>query len=152
MDYPKTWPKPNPLKPDSLQSRITEAQKTDLFNRRITTRQLAKDLGVHEKYLSYKFAFKTEIIDKKPLIETRKLYKLEIAVQVLQGLHTIQQAADIAYVSYNTMQRCVQKAKLAKPELVEAYAAVVLSQKQQTIQKARSARTSSAAETLGDRL
>lgn len=140
MDYPKFWPKANPLKPESLQSRISEQQKRDLFNRRITTRALAKALGVHEKYLSYKFYAKSQIVDKKPLIETRKLYKLEVAVQVLEGKYSMQQAADIAFVSYNTMQRCVQKAKKLAPGLIAPYAAIVLLQKQISIKKARDAR------------
>lgn len=140
MLYPAFWPKPNPQKPGSLQTRITEQQKIDLFNRNITTRELARDLGVHEKYLSFRFYTKQEITDKKPLIETRKLYKLEIAVMVLKGTYGVQEAADLAYVSYNTMQRCVQKAKLVHPELVETYKTVVLLQKQLTIKKARDAR------------
>lgn len=140
MHYPPFWPKPNSHKPDSLQSRITEQQKRDLFNRRITTRQLAKVLGVHEKYLSFKFFTKLEITDKTPLIEARKLYKLEIAIQVLKGQHSVQQAANIAYVSYNTMQRCVAKAKIHAPELIQPYIAIVLAQRQIAMKAARDAR------------
>jgi transposase-like protein len=140
MDYPSFWPKANPRKPDSLQSRITEQQKRDLYSRVVTTRELAKTLGVHEKYLSFKFYSKVEVVDKKPLIEARKAYKLEIATQVMQGKYSIQQAADTAYVSYNTMQRCVQKAKELHPELLETYAAAILLQKQLTVKYARESR------------
>ena len=149
MQYPSFWPKADSHKPGSLQSRITEQQKRDLFNRRITTRKLAKLLGVHETYLSYKFFTKVEIVDKRPLIEGRKLYKLEIAIQVLKGVHTIQEAADIAYVSYNTMQRCLQKAKKHAPELIQGYIAIVLAQKQLTIKRARDARKLSTTTTEG---
>jgi hypothetical protein len=142
MQYPSFWPKPNIHKPGSLQSRITEQQKMDLFNRIITTRALARQLGVHETYLSYKFFTKIQIIDKRPMIEGRKLFKLEIAIDVLKGKHTIQEAANIAFVSYNTMQRFLQKAKKRRPELIQGYVAIVLAQKQLTIQKARDARKS----------
>ena len=140
MQYPSFWPKADSHKPGSLQSRITEQQKRDLFNRRITTRALAKLLGVHETYLSYKFFTKVDIVDKRPIIEVRKLYKLEIAIKVLKGEYTIQEAANVAYVSYNTMQRFLTKAKKHAPELIQGYVAIVLAQKILTIKKARDAR------------
>jgi hypothetical protein len=121
MTYPTHWPRFNSLKPKSLQSRITEQQKHDLFERRITTRDLAKLLDVHERYLSFKYAGKQEVINKKPLIEARKAYKIEIAKQVLEGKYSIVQAANVANVSYNTMQRFLQKAKLVYPDLANAY-------------------------------
>lgn len=141
MNYPSFWPKPNADKPDSLQTRITEKQKEDLYNRRITTRKLAEDLDVHETYLSYMFYSKAEVTDKKPLIEARKLFKLEIACQVLRGAYNIQQAADTAFVSYNTMHRAVERAKLQSPTLAAAYLQVVDNQRQLSIKKARIARS-----------
>lgn len=144
MQYPSSWPKPNNDKPEYLQSRISEQQKHELFNRIVTTRDLAKLLNVHEKYLSNRFPSKVVITDKKPLTQARMLYKLEVARQVLRGLYSIQQAANVAHVSYNTMQRCVQKAKQVSPELVKPYIAIVLAQKQQTIKRARDARKPSA--------
>lgn len=141
MSYPSFWPKADPLKPELLQSRITEQQKEDLYSRKVTTRELAKLLEVHETYLSYRFPFKLPVVDKKPLIEARKAFKLEIAVQVLKGRYSIQQAADAAYVSYNTMQRFVQKAKLAHPELLAGYAESVLQLKQTAMQSARDSKT-----------
>lgn len=146
MQYPTFWPKHDPRKPDSLQSRISEHQKQDLFNRRVTTRALAKVLGVHEKYLSYKFYTKVKVIDKKPLTDARKLYKLEIGIQVLEGKYSIQEAANVAYVSYNTMQRFVMKAKAHAPHLIAPYVAVVLAQKQLAIKRARDARKPSTTE------
>lgn len=112
MTYPSHWPRPNPRKTNSLQTRISEQQKHDLFERRITTRDLAKLLDVHEQYLSYMFPGKERIIDKKPLIEARKAYKLEIAKQVIEGRYSVGQAAKVANVSYNTMKRFITRAKV----------------------------------------
>lgn len=108
MKYPEHWPKPN-KRPKALASRITEEQKEKLYNRQITTRDLAKELDVHEQYLSYMFPGKVAVINKKPLIEARKLYKLDLARQVKEGKYTITQAAAMAYTSYNTMRRFVKK-------------------------------------------
>lgn len=141
MDYPSFWPKANPKKPEALQSRITEQQKRDLYHRQVTTRELAKILNVHEKWLSRLYCTKEPITDKRPLIEARKLFKLEIAAQVLKGDYSMQQGADKAFVSYNTMQRYVQKAKEKHPELVEVYAKVVQRQRQLTVKIARLAHT-----------
>lgn len=110
--YPKTWPRPIKTKPKSLQTRITEQQKLDLYNRVITTRDLAKQLDVHERYLSYSFPRKVPVINKKPLIEARKAFKLEMGKQVLSGKYTVTQAAEVANVAYNTMRRFVEKARL----------------------------------------
>lgn len=109
MNYPSHWPKPNPKRTTALASRITEEQKRQLYHREITTRDLAKVLGVHEEYLSYMYPGKVPIIDKKPLIEARKLYKLEMAKLVIEGKHTTMEAAMIAHVSYNTMRRFIKK-------------------------------------------
>lgn len=114
--YPSHWPRPNKTRPTALQTRITEQQKEDLYHRRITTRDLAKQLNVHERYLSYMLPGKVPIIDKKPLIEARKAFKLEMGKQVIQGKYTIRQAADASNVTYNTMRRFVEKAKLAIKE------------------------------------
>lgn len=109
--YPNHWPKPDPKMPHLVQTRITEGQKRDLYRRLVTTRALAKELGVHEKYLSHLFPGKVKVINKKLLIEARKLFKLEVAKKVLRGDMTVAQAAREAYVSHNTMKRFVDKAK-----------------------------------------
>ena len=119
--YPDTWPKPNPKRPKTLASRITEQQKIDLYARRITTRELARLYETNEKYVSALFPGKEPIYDKKPLAEARKAYKLAIAKEVLEGKYTIRQAADIAYVCYNTMLRFVAKAKLLHPDLAAKF-------------------------------
>lgn len=109
--WPTDWPRPNPKKPMAVQTRITDEQKRDLYNRKITTRDLAKVLGIHERYCSALFPHKVQLRDRKVLMEARKAYKLEIANQVIQGKYTITEAAKVAFVSYNTMQRFVTKAK-----------------------------------------
>ena len=115
--YPDEWPKPNPFKPLALASRITETQKEDLYQRRVSTRDLAQALNVHEKYLSDQFPGKIPTPKKRELINARKAYRMSLARGVLEGRYTVKRAAEIAYVSYNTMQRIFKKAKLEHPEL-----------------------------------
>jgi len=67
------------------------------------------------------FSGKQEVFNKKPLVEARKAYKIEIGKLILEGKYSIVQASAVANVSYNTMQRFLQKAKLAYPELAKLY-------------------------------
>ena len=138
--YPKSWPKPNPRKPDVLQTRITEEQKRDLYSRRVTTRDLAKALNVHEKHLSYAFPGKEPIVDKRPLIEARKEFKLSVAKEILEGLISIENASLKCYVSYTTMLRYLNKAKLKYPELLPIYEKSLLIQRQLSLKYARKAK------------
>ena len=110
--YPVHWPRPYKHKPTALASRITEQQKLDLYHRRVTTRDLAKILGVHERYMSQVFSGKIPVTDKKPLIEARKLFKLAVAEQIIAGKYTITEASKVANVSYNTMRRFLERAKV----------------------------------------
>ena len=109
--YPSHWPRPDRQRPTTLASRITEQQKLALYNRVITTRHLAAVLNVHERYLSALFSSKVPIIDKKPLIEARKAFKLEIAKQVNEGKYTTKEGAKVANVTYKTMRRFMERAK-----------------------------------------
>ena len=120
-DYPKSWPKPNPSRPLALRSRITEEQKHQLYNREITTRQLAEHLDVAEKYLSSTFPGKVPVIKKKERTDARKLILLDLAKNVLLGGYTIGQAAAIGHVSYSTMRRAFKQMKRSHPQLAEAY-------------------------------
>lgn len=113
-NYPDHWPKPNRKKPTLIQSRVTEQQKLDLYNRRLTTRDLAKALDVHETYLSALFPGKVAIIDKKPLIEARRAYNLEMAKLAISGRYTVKEAAAIAFTTVKTMRRFVKKIKEVK--------------------------------------
>lgn len=137
--YPKTWPKANPYKPKLIQSRITEAQKNALYHREISTRELAKQLNTHEKYLSTLFPGKEPIRSKKDLIKARAAYRLTLAKQVLEGKYTIKEASDIAYVSYSTMQRVFTRAKSMYPELLAAYKLTLKQIRQESAQEARAA-------------
>lgn len=124
--YPDSWPKADPARPTSLQSRITEQQKRDLYSRKITTRDLAKELDVHEKWLSIKFPGKCPPNSEqaKELAKARKEFKLAVGVEVLEGKYTIREASVVASVSWNTMFRFVKQAKELRPDLVEKYAEI----------------------------
>lgn len=113
-NYPDHWPKPDRKQPKLIQSRVTEQQKLDLYNRNLTTRDLAKLLGVHETYLSSLFPGKVPIIDKKPLIEARRAYNTEMAALVLSGRYTAKEAATIAHTTVKTMRRFMKKVELAR--------------------------------------
>lgn len=78
-------------------------------------------MNVHEKYLSDQFPGKIPIPKKRELINARKAYRLSLAKGVLEGRHTVKKAAEIAYVSYNTMQRIFKVAKALNPELAEKW-------------------------------
>lgn len=140
MTYPNEWPKPNPLRPTSLRTRITEQQKEDLYLRKITTRKLAKQLNVAEKYLSVMYSGKEPIYNKRPLIEARREFRAELAKKILEGQYTTAQAADIACVSMNTMYRALHKAKANYPNLVEQFEKRLTEVRKVTVKKARDVR------------
>jgi len=142
LKYPESWPRPDAKQPTLLQSRITEEQKLSLYNRNISTRELASVLGCHETYLSGLFPGKVPLANRKELLATRKTYKLSVAREILLGKYTIAEAAELAFTSYNTMHRCLAKAKEAYPELVEGYAKIVKANRQETAQAARDVRSS----------
>lgn len=112
--YPTFWPKPIQIKPKILQSRITEQQKLDLYNRVRTTRELALELGVHEAYLSKMFPTKitplrreiSEHLEKKRGI--RRIFRELWGRKVLKGQVSYAQASDIVSVSERTMRRIVK--------------------------------------------
>lgn len=109
--YPDFWPQPDAQHPEYLQSRITEEQKQQLYNREITTRALAKELGVTEKYLSFLFHSKRPIPDKKQLVKVRKEFQMSVAAQVVAQNLSIKKASQMAHTSYSTMLRRVRVAK-----------------------------------------
>jgi hypothetical protein len=113
--YPDAWPKPNPKKPLSLVTRITEQQKRNLYNRLVTTRELAKNLEVHEAYLSAIFPGKVkpvaqqikEGMHKKRAI--RLVFRRLLARQVLKGEISLNAATARANVSERTMRRILKQ-------------------------------------------
>ena len=142
MNYPTEWPKPDPLRPSSLRTRITEQQKEDLYLRKTTTRDLAKMLNVAEKYLSVMYPGKEPIYNKRPLIEARREFRVEVAKKILEGQYTTSQAADIACVSVNTMYRALHKAKIGYPSLAEQFGKRLTEIRKVTVKKARDVRKS----------
>ena len=113
--YPSTWPKANG-NPHKLVSRITEQQKLDLYNRRVTTRALALTLNVREAYLSSLFPGKVSTTerprrtgrDKSALLAARRGFRREVAGRVLKQEFSIKAAAEFANTSYRTMARVVK--------------------------------------------
>lgn len=115
IPYPSSWPKPTDRR-FTLVCRITEQQKLDLYNRRITTRALAITLGVREAYLSTIFPGKIPSTKpakrpnraKRDLILARKAFRAEQARAVLSGKMTIAEAAKVANTGYRNMARVVK--------------------------------------------
>lgn len=105
--YPESWPKPDPLRPQRLASRISEDQKVDLYNRRVTTRDLAGTLKVSEKWLSYTFPGKRPLENKASKRKARNAFREFHAKRVVAGEALISTAADAACCSYSTLRRVV---------------------------------------------
>ena len=112
MSYPNSWPKAS-SRTDALASKVTEEQKEALYNRKITTRELAKLLRVNESYLSSLFPTKAQPDSqaKRVLIAIRKEFRQTQAVKVAHKQLTTEQAALICRTSYRTMARAVQLAR-----------------------------------------
>ena len=127
IPYPSTWPKPTD-RGFTLVCRITEQQKLDLYNRRITTRALALTLNVREAYLSTIFPGKIPPIkgakkasrDKRVLILARKTFREDQARAVLAGKMSISAAASIANTSYRNMARVVKTMRDSAKERKDA--------------------------------
>lgn len=94
-----------------IRQRMTQQQYDDLYNRRRTVRDLAKELGVNEAYLSSSVPERAPKKNYKLLKATRVLYKLQVAREVIQGRHTVAQGADLAAVSERTMYRLMVKVR-----------------------------------------
>jgi hypothetical protein len=105
--YPASWPKPNPLRPTTLPSRISEDQKVDLYNRRITTRALAQSLSVTERWLSRTFTGKRPSENKAEKRKARQAFREFHANRHIRGEISLNQAADAACTSYSTIRRVV---------------------------------------------
>lgn len=108
--YPTSWPKANPQRPNSVVSVVTDLQKKNLYERNITTRSLALELGVKEAYLSYLFPGKglARVEAKKSLIATRKEYRTQYATLVIKGQLNMTEAARLSKVPYRSMARAVK--------------------------------------------
>jgi hypothetical protein len=128
MTYPDTWPKFNPRKPWALSSRITDQEKSDLYESKITAKQLAIKYGTHEKYVAAMFPGRLRVEKppklsklEQPLAIAREEFRMAICVEVLKGKMTVIAASEVCSCSYNTMQRRLAIAKQRYPELVPEY-------------------------------
>ena len=91
-----------------IRDRMSKEQYSDLFNRRVTVRALAKDLGVTENYLSHAVPERAPKRNPKLLRVTRRLFQEQLAREALEGKHTVYAAAEIAHVSERTMYRRIE--------------------------------------------
>lgn len=119
--YPASWPKPRKSRPDSLVSRITDEEKRQLYERELTTRDLAKRYDVRETWVSTLFPGKVEgastyIRQKKVLTKIRKEYRFSQAALVLAGNMSTKEASKVCKISYRSMARAVQILKKAENE------------------------------------
>jgi hypothetical protein len=102
----------------TLNEKITEQQKLDLYNRKITTRELARILGVHENYLSRMYPGKIPIEKREDISKaklalraTRKEFRLALLEQVALGKITLDEAAAQAHTTKRTLYRLMADEK-----------------------------------------
>jgi predicted transcriptional regulator len=89
-----------------------------LYERNITTRALAKVLGIAESHLSYLFSGKVPAYKntKSDLSAIRRQFRMVCAARAVKKEVSITEAASIARISYRSMARAVQSLKTeAKP-------------------------------------
>ena len=88
-----------------VRDRMTQEQKDDLFYRRKSVRQLAKELGVTENYLTHAMPERAPKRNPQLLRAARRLFQLQVAREITEGKHTVQAGSDLACVSERTMYR-----------------------------------------------
>mgnify|MGYP000965452289 CR=1 FL=1 len=95
----------------TLRERITAQQREDLYNRRITTREMASQLGVSETHLSRTFPGKipgqaqATRKEKRILLAVRNEFRDKLAAEVIAGRLDRRKAARTANCSERTMWR-----------------------------------------------
>lgn len=92
-----------------IRERISKDQYDDLFNRRKTVRQIAKELNVSENWVSHAIPERAPKRNPKLLKATRRLFQDQIAREVIQGKHTVFKGSQLAHVSERTLYRRIQK-------------------------------------------
>jgi hypothetical protein len=108
----------------TLRNRITPQQLEALRERRITGRQLAKDLGVSECWLSRNYSAKVinkvpfgPVADakrqKKELAKIRKAHLNALAARVVKRELSIDEAAKAGFCAVRTIWRYVEQVKNA---------------------------------------
>lgn len=96
---------------NNIRARIPKQLYDDLYNRRVTVRAAAKQLGVTENYLSHAIPERANKRNPHLLRATRRLYQDQVAREVLAKKYTMQQGADMAHLSLRTMYRRVESLK-----------------------------------------
>ncbi len=81
----------------------------DLYHRRITVREAAKIMGVSENYLSHAIPERAPKRNLKLLKVTRRLFREQIAREIIEGKHTVHKGAKLAHVSERTMFRLLKR-------------------------------------------
>ena len=104
----------------TLRERITAQQREDLYNRRITTRELASQLGVSETHLSRTFPGKipgqaqATRKEKRVLLAARNEFRDKLAEDVIAGRLDRKKAALTANCSERTMWRHIANIRSLK--------------------------------------
>jgi transcriptional regulator GlxA family with amidase domain len=102
-----------------IRNRIPKDLYDDLYTRRKTVRQVAKELEVTENYLSHSIPERAPKPNPKLLKLTREMYRMQLARETLDGKHTVRKGAELACVSERTFYRRMKKARNAKPSREE---------------------------------
>ena len=94
-----------------VRDRMTQEQKDALYYRRKSVRQLAKELGVTENYLTHAMPERAPKRNPQLLRAARRLFQLQVAREVTEGKHTVQAGSDLACVSERTMYRRITEVR-----------------------------------------
>lgn len=97
-----------------IRNRMPKDLYDDLYNRRKTVREVAKIMNVSENYLSHAIPERAPKRNPKLLQVTRRLYQNQLALETLQGRHTVVQGAELAHVSERTFYRRLKALKEAR--------------------------------------
>jgi len=108
-------------RPKTLRERITQQQIDDLWNRRISTNQLAKDLGVSANYLCRRYpgrspqvpsiseSFRRSATAKRQLKQARDQFRVNLLLEAQAGTITMVEAATRAHCTVRTLYRLRSK-------------------------------------------
>lgn len=99
----------------TIHEKVTAKQLDDLYYRRITVRQLAKDLGYSESWLGKALPARQPRRDPKLLRKTRIEFQHATVRRYLAHQISAKQAAAEAFVSPRTFFRRLKEYKNGKP-------------------------------------
>lgn len=89
----------------SIRERMSKQQYDDLYHRRKSVKQIAAELGVGPNYVSSSIPERAPKSNPHLLKATRRLYQNQIAREVREGKHTVNEGASLACISERTMFR-----------------------------------------------